>query len=64
MTDNFGNSEISFACNGKCRICPYPGANCKTISLFPVQTEREIVTDEIRIDPEVEDRWLKELSIR
>ena len=22
--------NIQFRCEGKCRICPYPGANCKT----------------------------------
>lgn len=54
----------SFSCNGKCRICPYPGAKCKTISVFPTPAEREIVKEDTRIDPVVEDRWLKELSIR
>lgn len=22
------NAEINFVCEGKCRICPFPGANC------------------------------------
>ncbi len=62
MTDNFGNSEISFACNGKCRICPYPGANCKTISLFSVQMEREAVTESLIVGKKLAETLIEEAA--
>ncbi len=33
---------IEFLCDGKCRLCPYPGANCKKITVKPEIPVREL----------------------
>lgn len=47
-------SEIEFSCEGKCRICPYPGANCKTITLKPVLPERVSDPHRVWMDPQLQ----------
>jgi hypothetical protein len=56
--------EIIFPCDEKCRICPYPGANCKTIRLVPVLPERETDMKRVWMDPELQDELIKKLHLR
>lgn len=61
---NFGhtpdkNSDIVFACEGKCRICPYPGANCKTITLHPPLPQRETDPHRVWVAPAIEEEMKK-----
>lgn len=53
------NSEIVFACEGKCRICPYPGANCKTITLHPTSAQWETDPHRVWLNPMIEEEIKK-----
>ena len=59
-----GIEPITFACEGKCRICPYPGANCKTISLNPDLPEREADPHRIWMDPGLQDQLMKQHRLK
>lgn len=56
--------EISFSCEGKCRICPYPGANCKTITLTPNIPERETDPHRVWMDPALQEKLMKEHCLK
>jgi hypothetical protein len=52
--------EIAFLCDDKCRICPQPGANCKSnISVTPMLPERDKNFHYTWIDFELMDEELK-----
>lgn len=47
------NKDISFRCKGKCRICPYPGANCRESDILSQRCPvRECDEDRIWMDSE------------
>lgn len=50
---------MEFSCGGKCRICPYPGANCKHITVKPDIPEREVDENPNWMDPEFQDQLRK-----
>jgi hypothetical protein len=52
--------EIVFLCDDKCRICPQPGANCKSnISVSPAPPERDANFHYTWIDFELMDEELQ-----
>ena len=55
---------FGFACDGKCRICPYPGANCKTLTAAPAHPERETHCNQTWMDPETQDAIMKKLHLK
>lgn len=58
------NTAIEFSCGGKCRICPYPGANCKTIVLRPHIPDRTEKRPEITISQELRDEFLRKMHVK
>lgn len=59
------NSEIEFACEQKCRICPYPGANCKSkpmnTSFFDTAESGKL---QRWMDPEIQDKAAKQMRVK
>lgn len=51
--------KMEFLCGGKCRICPYPGAQCKHITVKPDIPEREVDEKPNWMDPEFQDELRK-----
>lgn len=56
-------ADIEFACDGKCRICPYPGAHCKTITVLPALPVREEDRHRTWMDPELQAQIRKKYRI-
>ena len=46
-------NSITFPCDGKCRICPYPGANCLTSAAKQTVPRRAEASQDAWMDPEV-----------
>ena len=47
------NKDIRFFCEGKCRICPYPGASCRESAIDSKRHRtREYDEDRVWMDPE------------
>lgn len=51
--------SIEFSCGGKCRICPFPGANCKEIRIKPDLPEREVDENRVCMSPDIEEALMK-----
>lgn len=56
-------NDIAFTCDGKCRICPYPGANCKEIRIKPEIGEREEDVHRIWMSPEFQSELVKGMLV-
>lgn len=57
-------SANDFSCEGKCRLCPYPGANCKTIVRRPGVPDRSSEKPEIAVDSELQDQFLRKMHVK
>ena len=58
------SSTNEFSCGGKCRICPYPGANCKTITLKPKIPERDEPVHAVWMSQELQDEFLRKMHVK
>ena len=56
------DEKIVFNCDEKCRICPYPGANCKEIKIKPEIKEREVDEHRIWMSPELQSELIKRMN--
>ena len=57
-------SVSDFSCEGKCRICPYPGTNCKTVILKPNIPEREKPIHTVWVSQELQDEFLRKMHVK
>ncbi len=58
------NTKMNFSCEGKCRICPYPGSLCKEknqIYRNPIEHIRDDAAP--YIDRELQDKILREKGL-
>lgn len=53
--------RIVFSCDEKCRICPYPGANCKKVFAEAKTAEREEDEHRIWMSPELQEELIQRM---
>lgn len=53
--------RIVFSCDEKCRICPYPGANCKKASAGTQAAEREEDAHRIWMSRELQEELIRQM---
>ncbi len=53
LNNHSASKEISFQCDGKCRICPYPGANCKSVGTVKTPSLYVAKSQTFRLDSDL-----------
>ena len=56
--------EAAFVCEGKCRICPFPGANCMHKEFTHPQGAPESDIHRIWMSPDIQDELMKKLHVK